>query len=141
VLTIGCQEITDALLASLIRCVGGLLTTWSCVNSSAVSPLFTNRFAHYLGKISFALYLTHGCMIRSIGYVIIGTMRRMSGAMTRETTSLHQLIGFWLLGYLLMLPFFAWAADLFRRAVDVPSVSFARWIERKLSVGVVKQIK
>ncbi|OAP54913.1 hypothetical protein AYL99_10613 [Fonsecaea erecta] len=116
----------------LIRLFGAVVTTWACINSDIVSPIFNNEVAQYLGRISFALYLTHGMLIRSLGYVVIGRLRSLTGAYVREDTSLAQFMFIWLFGYVLMLPFFLCVADLFWRTIDVPSVKLARDIERRL---------
>ncbi|OAL30274.1 hypothetical protein AYO20_08848 [Fonsecaea nubica] len=116
----------------LIRLFGAVVTTWACVNSDIASPIFLNKVAQYLGRISFALYLTHGMLIRSLGYVVIGRLRSLTGAYVREDTSLAQFVFIWLFGYLMMLPFFLCVADVFWRSVDVPSVKLARDIERRL---------
>ncbi|KIW26265.1 uncharacterized protein PV07_09377 [Cladophialophora immunda] len=116
----------------LIRLFGAVITTWACVNSDIFSPIFNNEFAQYLGRISFALYLTHGMLIRSLGYVIIGRLRSLTGAYVREDTSFAQFVVIWLFGYIMMLPFFLCVADLFWRTIDAPSVKVARDIERRL---------
>ncbi|KIX97768.1 uncharacterized protein Z520_06546 [Fonsecaea multimorphosa CBS 102226] len=116
----------------LIRLLGAVITTWACINSDIVSPIFNNEIAQYLGRISFALYLTHGMLIRSLGYVVIGRLRSLTGAYVREDTSLAQFMFIWVFGYIMMLPFFLCVADLFWRTIDVPSVKLARDIERRL---------
>lgn len=115
----------------LIRLFGAILTTWSCVHSRIAEPMLNSGVAQYLGKISFALYLTHGSMIKSLGYVIIGRLRASFGALTRETTTLNQFMFIWVCGYLVMLPLLLWIADVFSRSIDVPSVKFARWLEHR----------
>ena len=116
----------------LIRSLGAVMTTWSCVNFQMVAPIFNSSIAQYLGRISFALYLTHGLMIRSLGYVLIWNLRSWCGAYVREETSLSQFIFIWVGGYIVLLPTCLWVADLFWRSVDAPSVRFARWLERRL---------
>ncbi|KAJ9606241.1 hypothetical protein H2200_009202 [Cladophialophora chaetospira] len=116
----------------LIRSVGAVLTTWSCLNFSMVAPIFESSIAQYLGRISFALYLTHGLVIRSLGYVLIWNLRSWCGAYVREETSLGQFVLIWLGGYIVLLPSCLWTADIFWRTVDVPSVQLARWLEQRL---------
>ena len=117
----------------LIRLIGAIMTTWSCVHSSIVGPVLKSSIAQYLGKISFALYLTHGLLIRSLGYVVIGRLRGLTGASVREDTSVGQFVFIWVCGYIIMLPSFLWTADLFWRSIDAPSVRLARWIEQRFS--------
>ena len=113
----------------VIRAVGAVMTTWSCVHFSWISPIVNSWIAQYLGKISFALYLTHGLVIRSVGYVILGQLRALTGAYDREHTSLQQFVFIWCCGYVIMLPVWWWTADLFWRSADAPSVRLARWLE------------
>lgn len=115
----------------LIRLFGAILTTWSCVHSRIAEPFLNSGIAQYLGRISFALYLTHGSLIKSLGYVIIGRLRASFGALTRETTTLNEFMFIWVCGYMIMLPLLIWIADVFWRSIDVPSVQFARWLERR----------
>ena len=116
----------------LIRSVAAVMTTWSCVHFGGIAPILNSRIAQYLGKISFALYLTHGLVIRSLGYVVIGRLRAYSGAYVRERTSLGEFIFIWVCGYVVVLPVCLWAADLFWRSIDTPSVELARWLELQL---------
>jgi peptidoglycan/LPS O-acetylase OafA/YrhL len=116
----------------LIRAIGAVMTTWSCVHSGIAAPIFNSGVAQYLGRISFALYLVHGMMIRSLGYLVIWWLREYTGAITREVTSGGQFAFIWLVGYVVMLPLCLWAADLFWRSIDIPAAQFARWLERRL---------
>ncbi|RVX69738.1 hypothetical protein B0A52_06383 [Exophiala mesophila] len=117
----------------VLRAIGSIMTTWACINSPAISRIFASRLAEYLGKISFALYLSHGMVIRSLGYVVIGFFRRVMGTTTREDTNLRQFLFIWILSYVIMLPFWFWAAELFCKFIDLPSVTFSRWIEQRMS--------
>jgi peptidoglycan/LPS O-acetylase OafA/YrhL len=116
----------------LIRSIGAVMTTWSCVHFGMVTPILNSGIAQYLGRISFALYLTHGLVIRSLGYVVIWKLRAYSGAYVRERTSLGQFVFIWLCGYIVILPVCLWMADLFWRSIDTPSVKLARWLEQQL---------
>jgi peptidoglycan/LPS O-acetylase OafA/YrhL len=115
----------------LIRSIGAVMTTWSCVHSGTLAPVLNSSLAQYLGKISFSLYLTHGLLIRSVGYVVLWWLRAYTGAYVREETTLGQFVFIWLCGYIVMLPIFLWTADLFWRSIDVPSVRLARRLEQR----------
>jgi len=116
-----------------VRAIGGILTTWPVANSSLLAPLFTNPISHYLGQISFPLYLVHGTVIKSLGYGLMPKFFDL-GAGTQDKTHLtsEQFARTWLIGYAVLLPVVIWGADLFWRAVDRPCVSFAKYVEEKL---------
>ncbi|PHH86937.1 hypothetical protein CDD83_9552 [Cordyceps sp. RAO-2017] len=79
----------------------------------------------YLGKISYALYLMHGPAMHTVGYHF-----------EKWAYSLTGVDGYWYnagfaLGACFCVPITIWWADVFWRAVDVPSVKFAKWVERR----------
>jgi peptidoglycan/LPS O-acetylase OafA/YrhL len=85
---------------------------------------FTTRIVQYFGKISYALYLVHGPVTHSIGYVI----KPWAWGVTGSDSKSQYIAGF-LLGALFNIPIVIWTADLFWCFVDAPSVKFARWFE------------
>ncbi|KAF3915539.1 hypothetical protein ABW21_db0204298 [Orbilia brochopaga] len=91
---------------------------------------FTTAFAQYLGKISYALYLVHGPVCRSLGFYSVVTLWQYTG---RET------VGGYVTGVLgggaLVLVTVFWVSDMFWRAVDIGCVRLARWVEEICSVG------
>jgi len=128
-----------------LKIVGATITTFTMKRYGLLQPLCTNAFAQYLGKvskphldpdakltytgqISYALYLCHGMVIRSWGYSVIPYMYRISGG--RETD-----VGFglaWILTAVAVFPVIFWVSDVFCRLVDMPSVTFGRWLEAKM---------
>lgn len=149
--------------ADLIRALGALLTvwpiTWCCAvykHNPVINMLLGNPVAAYLGKVSFALYLTHGFVIRSVGYAVLPTVydfvisdpqRRkalsaepflnddgvsMSYIPASERMNAWEIGKVWLLGYAVILPVSLWLADLFWRFVDVKCVLLGQWTERKM---------
>ncbi|KAK6349499.1 hypothetical protein TWF696_005783 [Orbilia brochopaga] len=91
---------------------------------------FTTAFAQYLGKISYALYLVHGPICRSLGFYSVVKLWGYTG---RET------VGGYVAGVLgggaLVLVTVFWVSDMFWRAVDVGCVRLARWVEEICSVS------
>ncbi|EWC45699.1 hypothetical protein DRE_05260 [Drechslerella stenobrocha 248] len=85
---------------------------------------FTTAFAQYLGRISYALYLVHGPVCRTVGYYTVVRLWEVTG---RETTGGY-FLGV-LVGWLLVLVTTFWLSDIFWRVVDVGCVRFARWVE------------
>ncbi|KAL3428419.1 hard surface induced protein 3-like protein [Phlyctema vagabunda] len=93
--------------------------------------LFTTPVSRYLGRISFALYLCQFLVIYTLGKALIPVCLELTGQQTLWRFEL----GFWLGNSVVVVVTF-WLADVFWRAVDLPSVSFARWLEERSMVTV-----
>lgn len=111
--------------------IGGSMLVFLVSHSS--NDWFLNRLilnsvtAQYLGRISYSLYLVHGPIIHSFGYLVFHWMLKMVG----QKTMLQYCIGFGL-AYILLLAAVLWAADVFWRGVDMQCVWFAAWLERQI---------
>ncbi|KFX97593.1 hypothetical protein O988_04777 [Pseudogymnoascus sp. VKM F-3808] len=81
--------------------------------------------ARYLGRVSYALYLVHELVNMLIGEGI----RNTGWALLGETGLMYHL-GF-ILGLVFYVSLCLWLADMFMRAVDMPSTNLARWLEEK----------
>ncbi|KAI9803446.1 MAG: hypothetical protein M1833_000965 [Piccolia ochrophora] len=108
--------------------IGCMLLVFSVRNSADVAVLFTNPFAQYLGKISYALYIVHGNVRRSLLYSIMPTVWYITGGQEGQWRYGAGMF----LGLLVSWPVTFWCADVFWRGVDIPSVKFARWMEGKV---------
>ncbi|KFZ22702.1 hypothetical protein V502_02823 [Pseudogymnoascus sp. VKM F-4520 (FW-2644)] len=79
----------------------------------------------YLGRVSYSLYLVHELVNMLIGKGI----RTAAWALLGKTGSMYHM------GFALGLVFYVllclWLADMFMRAVDIPSTNLARWLEEK----------
>ncbi|KAI4715774.1 hypothetical protein E4T48_08021 [Aureobasidium sp. EXF-10727] len=106
-----------------------ILLVWSTSNSSLLQRLFTNGPVQYLGKISFSLYLMHGPVTHTIGYASMDFFWRIIGYDTYTTKE----VGF-VLAAIINIASTIWAADIFMRVVDTPTVQFAKWVEGKCIV-------
>ncbi|KAJ5812026.1 hypothetical protein N7474_008327 [Penicillium riverlandense] len=109
--------------------IGAVLIVFSINNCPDIQKLFVNPLSQYLGKISYAFYIVHGPILHSLGYSIMPTIWRIVG----KETDFQYCLGF-LIGWSICLPVSIWAGDLFWRAVDIPSVKFARWLETRVIV-------
>ncbi|KAF7170166.1 hypothetical protein CNMCM5623_002681 [Aspergillus felis] len=109
--------------------VGAVLIVFSINHSKDIQKLFVNPLSQYLGKISFAFYIVHGPILHSLGYSLMPNIWKVTG----KETDFQYCLGF-LIGWLICLPVSLWAGDVFWRAVDIPSVKFARWVEDKVLV-------
>ncbi|CAN8097556.1 unnamed protein product [Discula destructiva] len=114
------------------------------VNAPLLHRLFTNRIAQYLGRISFSLYLWHE-PVKAVVCTEINarTMAlRATYAATAPVKAAQGELGgsdreyywdfFWILipGLIWTTMWVVWVSDLFCRAVDEPSVRFARRMSR-----------
>ncbi|KAA8648987.1 hypothetical protein EYZ11_000768 [Aspergillus tanneri] len=109
--------------------LGAILIVFSINHSKDIQKLFTNPLSQYLGKISFSFYIVHGPILHSLGYSIMPNIWNIVG----KETNFQYCLGFFL-GWLICLPLSLWAGDVFWRAVDIPSVKFARWVEDQVIV-------
>ena len=119
--------------AVFLRSMGAVLTTWSTANSQLLKPLFTNSFTLYLGKISYALYLVHGNVLKSLGYATMPMVFSVTNDGTKGRITTTALVLSWLLCVVITVPVTFWLSDLFWRGVDMPCVRFTRWAEAKIS--------
>lgn len=94
---------------------------------------FTTRFARYLGKISYALYLVHGITNRTFGKAMRNSIWRITGK-----EGWWRFNGGWLLTTVLYVPIVFCVADIFWRAVDMTAVRFARGIENRCGVKTAR---
>ncbi|KAF7511577.1 hypothetical protein GJ744_004165 [Endocarpon pusillum] len=109
--------------------LGCIMLVWSVRNSDDIQIVFTNRFAQYLGKISYSLYIVHGNVRRTLTYTMMPTLLAL-------TNGKESKLGFAitiLVSIMFTYPLTFFLADLFWRAVDIPSIKFAKWLETKCS--------
>jgi len=111
------------------QCVGATLLVAAADNAAFLRPPLNAGVVQYLGRISYALYLVHGPVVHLFGYAVMPLAWSLTGA----DTALRFRLGF-ACSACLIVPAVVWAADVFWRAVDVPTVRFARWLERKCIV-------
>lgn len=108
--------------------VGSIIFVFSVGHARGWQQFFNTPVVQYFGKISFALYLMHGPAMHCVGYHWEMWAYRVTGVE-----------GYWynagfVLGSLFCIPTVIWWADVFWRAVDIPSVKVAKWLEQKCTV-------
>jgi peptidoglycan/LPS O-acetylase OafA/YrhL len=104
--------------------MGSILFVLAAARQPLLQAPFNTRIVQYLGKISYALYLMHGPVIHTVGYLIMPLAWKVTGHATRG----QYMAGFFL-SAAINLPLVIWAADIFWRFVDAPSVKLARQLE------------
>jgi peptidoglycan/LPS O-acetylase OafA/YrhL len=110
--------------------LGSITFVLAVARHSSLQSLFNYPVVQYLGKISYALYLMHGPVMHSIGYVVQAFVWRHLTGYESE----NAYIGGFIVGAMINIPLVIWAADVFWRVVDGPSVRFARWLEGNVIV-------
>ena len=109
--------------------IGSITFVLSVSRLPLLQKPFNSPLIQYLGKISYALYLMHGPVTHIVGYLVQDVAWNITGYHSRCS----YIAGF-ILGAIVNIPLVIWAADVFWRFVDTPSVKFARWVERQLVV-------
>jgi peptidoglycan/LPS O-acetylase OafA/YrhL len=106
------------------QCIGSILFIVAAARQPLLQAPFNTRVVQYFGKISYSLYLVHGPVMHVLGYLIMPLAWKITGHATRA-----QYISGFFLGAAINMPLIIWAADLFWRFMDAPSVKFARNLE------------
>lgn len=105
---------------------GASLLTGAICSDKALQSFFSTGPIQYLGKISYAMYLMHGPVMHTLGYTTYALIWKVTGLSD----------GFFHFGFAVALCINTfWIicfADIFERAVDVPCVAFAKWIENSV---------
>lgn len=91
---------------------------------------FCTPVMQYLGRISYSIYLMHNPVIHTVGYAA----ERWAWGITGVETQFAREVGF-ALSMFITVPCVIWASDVFMRAVDQPTVKFAKWVETKCSIA------
>ncbi|KJZ79647.1 hypothetical protein HIM_01116 [Hirsutella minnesotensis 3608] len=105
--------------------IGAVVFVAAVGHSRGWQRFFSLPVMQYLGKISYALYLMHGPAMHTVGY----HFEKMAYSITGVEGDWYT-IGF-ALHACFCVPIVIWWADVFWRAVDIPSVKFAKWVESK----------
>ncbi|KAF7553048.1 hypothetical protein G7Z17_g3900 [Cylindrodendrum hubeiense] len=90
--------------------------------------VFNSGLIQYLGKISYSLYIVHGPVGRMVGFHLQTLAWNITGVEGKWWDT-----GF-VLGGVFSLAATIFFADIFWRAIDVPTVQFARWFESKVNI-------
>lgn len=112
--------------------IGAILFVFCTARMPSLQRVFNSGPVQYLGKISYAIYLMHGPVLHTVGY----SFEKWAWGVT-GTEGDWYLIGF-ALAAVFVIPSVIWAADVFWRLVDAPTVKLAKWLETKFIVSEEK---
>lgn len=107
--------------------IGGFQIVMSVSCIPALARFFASGIPRYLGQISFALYLMHALVNHTVGYWMLYWMYELTNGWG---TPFAKSIGF-TVALVVDTCAVIWAADIFWRLGDKPSIAFAKWIETK----------
>ncbi len=110
-------------------CLSAFQIVAACSQLEILQRIFTTNVALYLGNISYSLYLMHNLCLTALEPRARPIVEQI---FSKGTLWGRQL--FWVAGLAIYLPIIIFVADLFWRAVDIPTVKFARWLESKCLV-------
>lgn len=110
-------------------CFGAFQIVGACTQLRCLQRIFNTPIAQYLGNISYALYLTHNLTLTILEPRFLPMLDNLFGKSTMWGRQLA-----WAGGLCIYLPAIIFVADLFWRAIDTPTVKFARWFESKCVV-------
>ncbi|OTB07095.1 hypothetical protein M426DRAFT_318452 [Hypoxylon sp. CI-4A] len=108
--------------------IGSIIFVICTARSPSWQRVFNTPVVQYFGRISYALYLMHGPVIHTAGYAVQRRAWNLTG------TEGHMYNWGAVLAATINIPLVIWAADVFWRAVDAPTVKFTKWLEGKLSI-------
>ena len=104
----------------LFYALGAVLVLLSLDRLELLQKFFRSRVALYFGRISYALYLVHGLLVRSIGQWVLNTVWRIRIG-GDDNDGKGDGLGFnakFGLASALFIPVVVWVADLFERGVE-----------------------
>jgi peptidoglycan/LPS O-acetylase OafA/YrhL len=108
--------------------ISGVMITWCVFQSTKLQRIFTTRLALYFGDISYSIYIVHYHLTLSLSHHIHRWANNIFG--DPRSTHLTQLVAVaFELSILLFIS--VWQAHVFWKWVDIPSVNFSKWVERK----------
>ncbi|GAM85844.1 hypothetical protein ANO11243_038520 [Dothideomycetidae sp. 11243] len=107
--------------------IGALMIVSVVSRTVCLKNFFSNRLAKYLGRISFALYLVHGPVLRGLGYTVAVLMWKCIG--NYNWYRYNVAVG---ITMAITLPVIFALSHLFCVTIDEPIVRLARWMESRL---------
>lgn len=111
--------------------IGAVMIVWSVGNLRFLKKsVFESYVMQFLGKISFPLYVCHGFIIHTFGYVVMDWVWASTGGY--DNWCRFQ-VGF-AFSAACTIGVTVWISHIFLRVVDVRCVKFARWFEGQLFV-------
>lgn len=111
--------------------IGAVMIVWGVGNLSFLKKtIFESYIMQFLGKISFPLYVCHGFVIHTLGYMVMNwTWQSMGGYDDWYKFKL----GF-AFSAVCTVAVTVWVSHVFLRVVDVRCVRFAKWLEGQIFV-------
>ncbi|KAF4964428.1 hypothetical protein FSARC_7614 [Fusarium sarcochroum] len=112
----------------LWQSIGASMIVFSLVNLDALKTIFSCRVLLYLGRISFAVYITHLPLLGVVGWRLVAFIWTLTGRATYVKE-----VGGVFIAFIILLALQIWVADLFCRFVDEPCTRWASKVHECLT--------
>ncbi|KAF3910910.1 hypothetical protein ABW20_dc0108707 [Dactylellina cionopaga] len=129
------------------RTLGAQFICFALLFMPSIQSILCTRFPQYMGRISFALYLVHGAINKTLGYHVVDWGWEKIGVNAiwehdlqtgdKQLSDLPQSVESMRIAVVISTflfivgPITICVADVFWRVFDAPSVKFVRWLEGK----------
>ena len=107
--------------------LGAMFLVFSTDNERSLQRIFETRFAQYMGKISFSMYMVHGPLLYTLGEHML---HRTVAYFGQETSTQYGWAA--VSAFMVLFPTIIWVGDLVWRFVDTKAVRFGRWISDQI---------
>jgi peptidoglycan/LPS O-acetylase OafA/YrhL len=107
--------------------IGAALIAMTAALNANVQYIFSCKVARFLGRVSYALYLVHGIVIRCLGIRLVP----LAFAITGTQGVFNQELGF-LLAYTIQVPVTLLTAIVFTKMFDDTAITLSKWLEKRL---------
>jgi peptidoglycan/LPS O-acetylase OafA/YrhL len=109
---------------------GAILAVFAMSRIQSVKAIFCTSIMQYFGHISFAVYLVHLLIAYQFGTIFLYFLLNLTNNLDRHNYPLFTFC--FSLSTMYVYALVIWASDVWYRFIDIPSVEFAKWLERKL---------
>ncbi|ORY76309.1 acyltransferase 3 [Protomyces lactucae-debilis] len=111
--------------------LAGIAILWSCYRLAFLRRILEGGFCQYLGKLSFAIYLTHIMVRDCIGQQLKTILLYQFGC-DEASSAIRQTIPL-LLWYAVLLVVTFFVSGLFEKHIDVHVIQFAKYVEERMT--------
>jgi len=113
--------------------IGAPMVILALENAPFLQRIFMTRFAQYLGKISFSLYLLHFMVMSTLCQWLVPKCMNLTGGWENGQLGFNTGMA---MALCVSVPVTFWVSDVFSTLVDERSLRFARWVNERAFVKI-----